>query len=194
MVNIIWIILIASGIIIGSINGNIDAVTEATFLASANAVKIAIEITGVLALWMGLLKIAEKSGLVEKIASLAGPLVKKLFPDLPKDHPANFAIVMNLAANFLGLGNAATPFGLKAMQHLQDLNHEKDAASPSMITFLALNTSSVTLIPMMVISLRAQAGSVAAGEIIGPTIIATCCGAVFAISFDRILRKWYFRK
>jgi spore maturation protein A len=194
MINIIWVLMIATGVLLGIANGNIDAVTEATFAASANAITVAIEITGVLALWMGLLKIAEKSGLVQKIASLAGPIIKKLFPDIPNNHPANFSIVMNLSANFLGLGNAATPFGLKAMEQLQTLNPEKSSASAPMITFLALNTSCVTLIPTMVISLRAQAGSAAPGEIIGATFLATCIGALFAVSLDRLLRKLYFKR
>lgn len=192
MLNVVWVILLGGGIIVAFINGNVDAVTDAAFKACAKAVVVAIEITGVLALWMGLLKIAEKSGLVAKIAKLATPLIRLLFPDIPKGHPAGFSIIMNLSANFLGLGNAATPFGLKAMQEMQELNHEKKAASAPMITFLALNTSSVTLIPVMVISLRAQANSAAPGEIIIPTLIASSCGALFAILFDRLLRKIYF--
>ena len=193
MVNLIWLFLIMTGIIVAAFNGNLNEVSSAVFAAAANAVNICIKITGVMALWLGLFKLAEKSGLIGVLGSLAAPLIGKLFPELSRKDPAFEAIVMNLSANFLGLGNAATPFGLKAMQHLQALNPDKDTASPAMITFLVMNTSALTLIPALVVSLRAQAGSVIPGEIIGATFLATTSGWLFAICFDRILRLIYFR-
>jgi len=192
LVNIIWFILLAGGIILSMFNGKVDVISNAAFAAAGNSVAIVIEITGVICLWMGLLRLAEASGLVNIIAKLAAPIARLLFPDVPRDHPAFFAILMNLAANVLGLGNAATPFGLKAMQYLQELNPDKKSASASMITFLALNTSCITLIPTLVISLRVQAGSASPTEIIGATIFATCIGTTFAVFFDRILRRRYF--
>ncbi len=191
VVNLIWLLLLLVGIGVGVANGQVDAVSNAIFTAAAQGVKITIEITGVLALWMGLLKLAERSGLVNLLASLAAPIVGRLFPQIPRDHPAFGAIIMNLSANLLGLGNAATPFGLKAMEHLQSLNPHPEQASPAMATFLALNTSSFTLVPAMVISLRAQAGSAAPAEIIGATIVATGCGVLCALTLDRIFRWWY---
>lgn len=188
MLNIIWLFLLGGGILFAAINGNIEAVTEAAFAATADVVSLALNMCGVLCLWLGMLKLAEDAGLVRIIARVISPLVRRLFPEVPRDHPAIFAIVMNIAANMLGLGNAATPFGLKAMEQLQKLNPDKDTASNSMITFLALNTSCITLVPTLVISLRAQAGSALPTDIIAPTVTATAVGTCFAICFDRYLR------
>ena len=194
MLNYIWFILLAVGTVFAAYTGNMAAVTESALVAAADAVRIIIEITGLLCLWLGMLKIAEASGLVGLLAKLISPLAQRLFPDIPRQHPAFAAMVMNIAANLLGLGNAATPFGLKAMEHLQTLNDSPDTATPSMITFLVLNTSSFTFIPTLVISLRAAAGSSDPTEIIGATIIATACGTVFAVFFDRLLRRYYRRR
>ena len=193
MVNLVWLFLILVGVIVAAINGNINAVSSAAFAAASSAVSLCIKITGIMALWLGLFKLAEKSGLVNILGNLASPLIGRLFPSLSRRDPAFQAIVMNVSANFLGLGNAATPFGLKAMQLLQEKNPEKDTASPAMITFLVMNTSALTLIPALVISLRSQAGSVMPGEIIGATFLATLCGWTFAIVLDRILRYFYYK-
>jgi spore maturation protein A len=128
------------------------------------------------------------------LAKFIAPFARRLFPDVPRDNPALSAIIMNLAANILGLGNAATPFGLKAMEHLQEINPDKEAASPAMITFLALNTSCITIVPTLVISLRVQAGSVNPTEIIGATILSTAIGTVCALIFNGFFRRRYFRK
>lgn len=192
MLNVIWLLLLGGGIIYAALNGNIEAVTSAAFTAATESVRMAIELCGVLCLWLGLLKLAEEAGLVRIIARLISPLVRRLFPDVPPNHPALFAIIMNIAANLLGLGNAATPFGLKAMEHLQSLNPDKSSASPAMITLLALNTSCITLVPTLVISLRTQAGSALPTDIVPATIIATSIGTCFAILFDRCLRRKYF--
>lgn len=192
VLNIIWLLLLGGGIVYAALCGNIAAVTDAAFAAAAGAVRLAIEMCGVLCLWLGLLKLAEDAGLVRLVARLIAPLVRLLFPGVPKGDPAIFAIIMNISANMLGLGNAATPFGLKAMEHLQRLNPEKDTASAPMITLLALNTSCITFIPTLVISLRSQAGSAAPTEIISATIIATCVGTCYAVMIDRILRRRHF--
>lgn len=194
MVNVIWLLLLLSGILVAALNGNLPLVTTAAFDAVTYAVKVAIELIGVISLWLGLLKIAERANLVRLISKLVAPVASLIFPEVPRNHPAFFAIIMNLAANVLGLGNAATPFGLKAMEHLQELNSQKDTASPAMITFLALNTSCITLVPTLVISLRSQAGSADPAEIIGATVLATCCGTVFAIFLNSVLKRKYFHK
>jgi spore maturation protein A len=191
LVNIIWLILLLSGIIVAGLNGNIEVVTESAFKAAQTGVQISLEIIGIMTLWLGLLKLAEKSGLVGLLSKLVRPIAVLLFPSIPKDSPALGSIIMNLSANILGLGNAATPFGLKAMSQLQELNPHKTVASDAMITFLALNTSCITLIPAMVISLRVQEGSANPVEIVGTTILATACGTVCAVSADIILRKKY---
>jgi len=191
LVNIIWLILLLSGIIVAGLNGKIEVVTESAFNAAQTGVKISLEIIGIMTLWLGLLKLAEKSGLVQLISRIVRPLALLLFPSVPKDSPAIGSIIMNLSANILGLGNAATPFGLKAMSQLQELNSNKTVASDAMITFLALNTSCITLIPAMVISLRVQEGSANPVEIVGTTILATACGTLCAVSTDILLRKKY---
>ncbi len=193
MLNFIWLILLAGGIIYALLNGTINDISTAAFKATSDSITIAIDICGMLCLWLGFLKLAEKAGLIKIIAGLISPIVRLLFPDLAKNDPALGAIIMNIAANFLGLGNAATPFGLKAMEHLQANNPNPQVATPSMITFLVLNTSGITLIPTLVISLRAQAGSLNPSEIILPAMIATTIGTIFAIIFDRLLRYLYFR-
>ena len=142
MLNYIWFSLILISVVIGIVTGNIDAVTDAAIDMSKTAVEIAIGLIGIMALWLGIMKIAEESGLIKIIAQIIRPVTIRLFPDVPKDHPAIGSIVLNMAANMLGLGNAATPLGLKAMEELQELNPNKETATNAMCTFLAINTSS----------------------------------------------------
>jgi len=194
MVNIIWLFLLLSGVIAAVLGGNVEAITDAVFASSADAVSITINIIGSLCLWMGLLKLAEESGLIELLARLAAPVAGWLFPSVPKNHKAISSIMMNLGANILGLGNAATPFGLKAMEELQELNKQKDTASDAMITFMALNTSCITLLPATVISLRVQAGSQNAAEIVIASLLSTAVGMLAAVFFDRFLRKRYQKR
>ena len=146
MINIIWMVLLVGGIIIGVFTGNTQAVTDALMSNADTAVELSMGLIGMMALWLGLMKIAEEAGLVKLIGNALKPAMKFLFPDVPKDHPAMGSMVMNIAANILGLGNAATPLGIKAMKELKDLNEEKDTASNAMCMFLAINTSSVTLV------------------------------------------------
>lgn len=188
MVNLVWLLLLTSGIVVAGINGNIGIVTTAAISSAQKAVTIALELIGIMSLWLGLLKIAEEAGLVRLLAKLVRPVTAYLFPSIPKDHPVMGAIVMNLSANILGLGNAATPFGLKAMQGLQSLNPKTDEASDAMCTFLALNTSCITIIPATIIGVRAAAGSQNPTEIVGTTIFATSVAMMVAIIADRIFQ------
>lgn len=162
-----------------------DKVNSAVFEGAKEAVVICIGLISVLTFWLGLMKIAEKSGILRALSWLLRPLARKLFPDIPKDHAALGYILSNMSANMFGLGNAATPMGIKAMQELKKLNGDKDEASRSMITLLAINTASITLIPTTVISIRIQYGSISPTEIVGTTIIATAFSTMGAILVDR---------
>ncbi|HBW35532.1 nucleoside recognition domain-containing protein [Desulfosporosinus sp. BICA1-9] len=194
MVNLIWLLMLAIGIIVSAYNGHIETVTASAMKAAELGVEVAIELIGVMSLWLGLLRLAEEAGFVRGIARIFGPLVRLLFPSLKPNSPALGAIIMNLSANVLGLGNAATPFGLKAMQELQKENSTPDVASPAMITFLALNTSCITLIPATIIGVRLKANSVNPTEIIGTTIVATGCAMTVAILVDYFIRRRSRRK
>ena len=170
----------------GDLTGNIDAVTQAAIDMAKTAVEIAIGLIGIMALWLGTMKIAEESGLIRIIARAIRPITIRLFPDVPEDHPAIGSIILNMAANLLGLGNAATPLGLKAMEELQELNPEKDTATNAMCTFLAINTSSVQLIlPATVVALMGAA----ANQIFITTILATGLSTITAIITVRFLEK-----
>ncbi len=189
MVNYIWLFFIVGGILFSLVSGNIDEVTTALFNSADEAVNLAIGLISIMSFWLGIMKVIEKSGFIKVINKLLTPVAKFLFPDVPKDHPAMNAILMNMSANLLGMGNAATPFGIKAMQNLQELNDKKERATDSMCTFLAINTSSVTLIPTAVLGVRAAATSQEPTEIVGTTLIATLCSAIAAISADKVARK-----
>lgn len=189
MINFIWAGLLIIGFVVGALTGNIDAVTQAAIDNAKTGVDLALGLIGVMTLWLGLMKIAEDSGLVEKLAKALRPLMVRLFPDVPAEHPAMGAMIMNIAANMLGLGNAATPLGLKAMQELQKLNDDKETATDAMVTFLAINTSSVTLIPASTIAILAAAGATNPTEIIGPTLVATTVSTVVAVIAAKIFQK-----
>ena len=189
MLNIIWVVLLVSGIIISAFTGNIQAVTDAIMSYADTGVELALGLIGMMSLWLGIMKIAEKSGLIVLIGKALRPIMKFLFPEVPEDHPAMGSMVMNISANILGLGNAATPLGIKAMKELQELNEDKETASNSMCMFLAINTSSVTLIASSVIAYRLAAGSNNPTEIIGPTIIATLASTIAAIIAVKVFEK-----
>ena len=167
----------------------IEKVTGGIFDAASTAVILSIGLIGIMALWLGLMKVAEEAGAVRFVSRLLYPVLRWLFPGIPKGHPALGSIVANMAANMLGLNNAATPLGLKAMQDLQELNEEKDTATNEMCTFLAINTSSVTIIPATVIGLRVAAGSTAPAEIIGTALVATGVSTTVAIIASKVLEK-----
>ena len=189
MINYIWCGMIIIGIIVGTITGNIEAVSTAAIEWAETAVELSLGLIGVMALWLGLMKIAEEAGIVRGMGLLVKPIMVRLFPEVPADHPAMGSIVANMAANFFGLGNAATPLGIKAMQELQDLNENKEEASNAMVTFLAINTSSVTLISSSIIAYRSAAGAVNPADVIGPTIIATAVSTTVAIIACKVLEK-----
>ena len=144
--------------------------------------------------WLGVMNVAEKAGLVDALARLVRPLTNRLFPSVPREHPALGFIVLNLSANVLGLGNAATPFGLKAMAQLQTCNPREDTASDAMITFLVLNTSCLVMIPATIIGIRYAAGSAAPAEIVATTFLATCVGMSVSLTIDGVIRYWNKRK
>jgi spore maturation protein A len=188
MINFIWVMMIISGIILAGIRGQPEIITQSAFEAAQAAVKYSIELIGIMSLWLGLMKVAEEAGLIKALAKLLHPFTKLLFPSLPQNHPALGSILMNFSANLLGLGNAATPFGLKAMQELQEINKNRDEASEAMCTFLAMNTSNITLLPATIIGVRLAAGSTNPTEIIGTTLFATTIGFTVALLTDRIMR------
>ena len=189
MINFIWCGMIVIGIIVGTLTGNIEAVSTAAIEWAETAVELSLGLIGVMALWLGLMKIAEEAGIVRGMGLLMKPIMVRLFPEVPADHPAMGSIVANMAANFFGLGNAATPLGIKAMQELQDLNENKDEASNAMVMFLAINTSSVTLISSSTIAYRSAAGAANPADIIGPTIVATIVSTAVAIIACKVLEK-----
>jgi spore maturation protein A len=186
MLNYIWFGMMAISVVAGIFTGNIEAVTEAAINMAKVAVEISIGLIGIMALWLGIMKIAEASGLIKIIARGLRPITVRLFPDVPEDHPAIGSIVLNMAANMLGLGNAATPLGLKAMEELQELNSQKDTATNSMVMFLAINTSSVQIIvPATVVALMGATAS----QIFLTTILATLASTITAIIMVKLLEK-----
>ena len=189
MINYIWCGMIIIGIIVGTLTGNIEAVSTAAIEWAEIAVELSLGLIGVMALWLGLMKIAEEAGIVRGMGLLVKPIMVRLFPEVPADHPAMGSIVANMAANFFGLGNAATPLGIKAMQELQDLNENKEEASNAMVMFLAINTSSVTLISSSTIAYRSAAGAANPADIIAPTIVATVVSTTVAIVACKLLEK-----
>lgn len=189
MLNLIWFALLASGILVAAWHGNIEVVTTAALTAARDAVEVCLNLIGIMALWLGIMKIAESGGLINGLARLLRPLMIRLFPSVPPHHPAMGAIILNLSANMLGLGNAATPFGMKAMQGLEELNPHPGVASEAMCTFLALNTSCITLLPATIIGVRASFHSVNPTEIVGPCILATAAAMTVGVSLDYWFRR-----
>ncbi|BCU81708.1 nucleoside recognition protein [Polycladomyces abyssicola] len=191
MVNYIWVFMIASGVVAAVLQGRLDLVTSAALKGAKEGVAVCIGLISILVFWMGMMRIAQDAGLLEKLARLLRPLVRVLFPSVPPDHPAMGYILSNMTANLFGLGNAATPMGIKAMEELQKLNPDQKTASPAMCTLLALNTSGFTLIPATIIGIRMKYGSVDPAEIIGTTLFATGCATLTAILVDRLYRsRW----
>ncbi|MGG2990551.1 nucleoside recognition domain-containing protein [Paenibacillus macerans] len=190
MVNKIWLALILIGFSFAAAKGEIGTVTQAAFDGAATGVTVCFGLISVLVFWLGIMRLAEDSGLVKAISRLLGPVVAYLFPDVPKNHPAMGYILSNMSANLLGLGNAATPMGIRAMQELQQLNPDKETASPAMCTLLALNTASITLIPTTLIAIRINFQSANPAEIVGSTLLSTAIATAAAIVADR----WYRRR
>jgi len=181
MLNIVWISLIIVSVVFGIINGRIHEVVMAITDSSRLAFDVALSMAGMMTLWLGIMKIAEDAGLVELITRLLQPLLRRLFPDVPKDHPAMGAMALNIAANMLGLVNAATPFGIKAMEELNKLNPFAGTATNAMCMFLAINTSSVQLVPASAIAFLSAAGAKSPTDIVFSTFLATSCSTIVAI-------------
>lgn len=190
MVNYIWIGMTLIGLVFAALNGKMKDVNEAIFQSANEAVTLCIGLISILVFWLGIMRIAQDSGLLDKFSRIFRPLIKRLFPEIPENHPAMGYILSNIIANMFGLGNAATPLGIKAMEQLKELNGGKSVASRSMITFLALNTSGLTLIPTTVIAIRMNYHSASPTEIVGPTLMATAIATIAAIMIDR----YYYHK
>jgi len=192
MLNYIWLGLIIVAVLLGGINGKIEIVTKAAIDAAGNSVTIAIGLVGVMALWLGIMKIAEKSGLMSLLARAIAPVMRRLFPEVPPDHPAMGSMLMNIAANMLGLSNAATPLGLKAMEDLEKLNRFPGVATNSMCLFLTINTAGLQLIPASMIGLMASAGSREPTAIIGTTIACTAMALILGVTAAKLLERVKF--
>ena len=189
MLNYIWLTFVIVAVVLGGINGKIEAVTKAAIDSAGSAVGIAIGLIGLMALWLGIMKIADDSGLMALLARAIAPIMRRLFPEVPADHPAMGSMLMNIAANMLGLSNAATPLGLKAMEDLEKLNTRPGVATNAMCTFLTLNTAGLQLIPASMISLMASAGSKDPTAIIGPTLASTLIAATLGVTAAKLLER-----
>jgi len=173
---------------------SLGKVTSGAINAAELAVKISIGLIGVMALWLGVMRVAEEAGMIKKLGLLVRPITKRLFPSIPADHPAIGSMIMNISANMLGLSNAATPLGLKAMEELQKLNDDKETASNDMITFLVINTSAITLIPASAIAIRATLGSANPQQIIVPSILAATCATIVGITTVKLIQRFQKNK
>lgn len=193
MLNIVWLAMVFCSIIVGILNGTLSEVVNAVPQYAKIAFNLALGLTGIMAFWLGLMKVAESAGIIQWISRVLKPLMTRLFPDVPSDHPAMGAMLLNIAANMLGLANAATPFGLKAMEELETLNKHQGTATNAMCTFLAINTSSVQLIPTTAIAYLAASGAKNPTIVIATALAATCCStaaAIIAVKFFERL-SWF---
>ncbi len=185
----IWVFLVAVSVAVAAATGRMAALTSAVAESAGRAVTLALGLVGVMTLWLGLMRVAEEAGLVALLGRAARPVLRRLFPEVPPEHPAMGAMVMNIAANMLGLGNAATPFGLKAMAALEEMNPRRGTATDAQALFCAINTASLQIIPASVIALRAAAGARQPGDVIGPTLLATSCALVAAVATAKALAR-----
>lgn len=189
MLNIIWLLLMGLAIVFGMINGRLDAVVAAVTDSAKMAFDLALGLTGIMIFWLGLMKIAEDCGLMSVISRLLRPLMTRLFPEVPAEHPAMGAMLMNMSANMVGLSNAATPLGLKAMKELETLNKIPGTATNAMCTFLAINTSSIQLIPVSTMAYLAASGATHPTDIVTSALLATSCSTIAAIIAVKCLAK-----
>lgn len=189
MLGYIWLFFIVSAVIVGGLNGKTTEVGQTAIEYAKVAVEIAISLIGVMSLWLGIMKLAEASGLIVIVSRLIKPITRRLFPDVPGDHPAIGNIAMNFSANALGVSNAATPIGIKAMKDLQSLNPDKTTATNAMCTFLAINTAGVQFVPATIIGILVAAGAKNPMVIIGPTFLATLIALVSGIIAVKFLEK-----
>lgn len=181
MLNYVWLALIVIALVTAAINGKVPDVGTAAIDGAKVGVDISLGLIGIMALWLGIMRVAQEAGLVNLLARAIKPITKRLFKEIPSEHPAIGAMLLNISANWLGLGNAATPFGIKAMEEMQKLNKSNDTATNSQVLFLAINTASITLIPATIIAVRVSAGSQHPFAIIGTTIFASATATVFGV-------------
>lgn len=191
MINYIWFIMIFFGILVGVLSGNGEVMSKDIISSIESTVTFVVSLTGLMCFWCGVMKVAERSGFTEKLAKVMRPILKIIFKDAANDERALGAIVMNITANMMGLGNAATPFGIKAMEEMQRLNREKDKASNDMCLFLVLNAACIQLVPSTVISIRATANSVNPGIIIIPAIVSTAIASICGVICCKVLQKYF---
>jgi spore maturation protein A len=192
MLNYIWFALMAIALVVAIFNGSAPAVTKGAVDSAKTAVEIALGLVGIMTLWLGIMRVAEKAGLIAMLGRLLRPISRLLFPEVPPEHPAIGAMIMNVAANMLGLSNAATPFGIKAMEELQTLNEgDKETASNAMVTFMTLNTAGIQFIPATMIGVLAAAGAKNPTAIIAPTFLSTLCGAIVAVTMSKVLQRFF---
>ena len=189
MLNGIFVVIVLFSILMAAFTGRMEMLSKAVLESARSAVTLALGLIGVMAFFLGLMRVAADGGLLRIMARAVHPVMRFLFPAIPKDHPAMSAMILNITANLLGLGNAATPFGLKAMMELDRLNNEKGTATDAMVLFLALNTSGLALLPLGVISLRAAAGSQDAAGIMATTWFASGCATIAAIVAATLLSR-----
>ncbi|QGU93884.1 spore maturation protein [Clostridium bovifaecis] len=191
MINIIWFFLLAFGIIFGLATGKGEVLSKSVIDSTEASIKLIIGLAGMMSLWSGIMKIAQKSGMTDKIAILLKPMLKTLFKDVSKNKNAMGSILLNLTSNMLGLSNAATPFGIKAMEELQKVNPEKDTATDDMALFLVLNAACIQLVPTSILSMRAACGSTNPGIVIIPAMITTGTAAIMGIIYCKILQRFF---
>lgn len=192
MLNIIWLGLIVLSVIFGIINGRIPEVVASVTDSAKAAFELSLGLVGMMTFWLGLMKIAEDGGLIQLLARLLRPIMKRLFPEVPTEHPAMGAMILNMTANLLGLGNAATPFGLRAMNELETLNKSPGTATNAMCVFLAINTASIQIIPTTAIAFLAAAGATHPTDIIITTLFATICAVCVAVLSAKFFEKLPF--
>ena len=191
MINYIWFIMIFFGVLVGLFTGNGETISKSIINSADSTVNMIIGLVGLMCFWCGVMKVAEKSGLTNKLAKVLRPILKLIFKEASKDEKALGAIVMNITANMMGLGNAATPFGIKAMEEMNRLNKEKGRASNDMALFLVLNAACIQLVPSTVLAIRSATGSTNAGIIILPAVISSTIAAVCGVIFCKILQKYF---
>ena len=190
--NTIWVLLIAGSVVFSFLNGRMDEFTKSIFEGAKSAVEISLYLLGIISLWLGLTKIIEESGLIYRLSGFLKLFLSRMFPSLPKDHPALTSIALNFLANLFGLGDAATPLGIKAMQDLQSLNRGEDTVTHEMMLFVVINTSSIQIIPFTVIGILSDFGAKNPSGVVLPTILATLASTAFAVgtlwAFRRVLK------
>lgn len=191
MVNYIWFFILVIGIVVGIITGRGELMSKVIISSTTSSVDLIIKLLGIMSLWCGIMKIAEKSGLTDKLAKVLKPILKLILKDAGKDDKTLGSVVMNITANMMGLSNAATPFGIKAMENMQEVNPDKDTASNDMAMFLVLNAACIQIIPTTIISIRAASGSNSPADIILPSILTTGMAGIVGIISCKILEKYF---